>query len=83
VEAFVRWYNTEHRHSAIQFVTPAQRHSGQHVIVLSGRKEVYEEARRNRPDRSSGQVRSWEPTGEVVLNPSVSSRASRPVERTA
>jgi putative transposase len=26
VEAFVRWYNTEHCHSAIRFVTPDARH---------------------------------------------------------
>lgn len=25
---FVTWYNTEHRHSAIKFVTPAERHNG-------------------------------------------------------
>ncbi len=83
VEAFVRWYNNEHRHSAIKFVTPAQRHSGQHLIVLSGRKEVYEEAKRNRPHRWSGQVRNWVPIGEVVLNPCAGSRASRYAERTA
>jgi len=28
VEAFVRWYNTVHRHSAIRYVTPAERHTG-------------------------------------------------------
>ncbi|WP_169465840.1 hypothetical protein [Massilia polaris] len=28
VGTFVRWYNEEHRHSAIKFVTPAQRHAG-------------------------------------------------------
>src|SRR3546814_14877404 len=28
VQGFVAWYNTEHRHSGIQFVTPAQRHAG-------------------------------------------------------
>jgi len=70
VAAFVGWYNDEHRHSAIRFVTPAQRHNGEHLLVLSGRKEVYKEARNNRPDRWSGQVRNWEPVGEVVLNPS-------------
>ena len=28
VAAFVTWYNDVHRHSAIRFVTPAQRHAG-------------------------------------------------------
>ena len=28
VAHFASWYNTEHRHSAIRFVTPAQRHGG-------------------------------------------------------
>ena len=70
VEAFVRWYNEEHRHSAIRFITPAQRHGGGQLAVLRGRKEVYEEARRNRPERWSGQTRNWEPIGEVILNPS-------------
>ena len=26
--AFVRWYNTDHRHSGIRYVSPAQRHAG-------------------------------------------------------
>ncbi len=29
VAGFVDWYNHQHRHSAIRFVTPHQRHSGQ------------------------------------------------------
>ena len=70
VERFVGWYNHEHRHSAIRFVTPAQRHSGEEQEILQKRKEVYEEAKRARPNRWSGQTRSWTPTGEVVLNPS-------------
>jgi hypothetical protein len=28
VRDFIRWYNHEHRHSRIRFVTPAQRHRG-------------------------------------------------------
>lgn len=27
--AFVHWYNVEHRHSGIRYVTPAQRHAGE------------------------------------------------------
>ena len=76
VEAFVRWYNEEHRHSAIQFVTPAQRHAGVHIEILSGRTEVYEEAKRNNPNRWSSQVRDWEPEEKVVLNPTTRSPRS-------
>jgi transposase InsO family protein len=83
VEAFVGWYNNEHRHSGIQFVTPAQLHAGQHITVLAERKEVYEEARRNNPERWSGQVRDWEPVEEVVLNPTASTRRSSDLKRSA
>jgi len=29
VDEFVNWYNHQHRHSGIKFVTPQQRHDGQ------------------------------------------------------
>ena len=41
VEGFVHWYNHTHRHSAIKFVTPAQRHSGQDQAILAKRHAVY------------------------------------------
>jgi putative transposase len=74
VEQFVRWYNGEHRHSAIQFVAPAQRHSGQHLAILAARCEVYKEAKRERSNRWSGRTRNWTPLTEVVLNPSCDRR---------
>ena len=40
VQGFVRWYNTAHRHSAIRFVTPDQRHRGAEVAVLSERRRI-------------------------------------------
>jgi hypothetical protein len=45
VEGFVRWYNTEHRHSGIRFVTPEMRHSGNEVAILNERASVYAAAR--------------------------------------
>lgn len=74
VEAFVKWYNTEHRHSAIKFVTPASRHEGQEAQILTDRKEVYEEARRKNPNRWSRCTRNWQPVIEVSLNPSSETR---------
>jgi putative transposase len=69
VGTFVRWYNEEHRHSAIKFVTPAQRHAGLDGALLRKRAEVYEAAKARRPERWSGDTRSWEPVTTVHLNP--------------
>jgi transposase InsO family protein len=69
VQEFVSWYNTEHRHSAIKFVTPAVRHAGQEHQLVVRRKEVYEQAKHRNPARWSGATRNWQPVGEVSLNP--------------
>ena len=42
---FVQWYNHEHRHSGIRYVTPAQRHAGQDRPLLEARHAVYQDAR--------------------------------------
>ena len=83
VEAFVAWYNNEHRHSGIRFVTPAQRHAGLHIQVLAGRTEIYEEAKRNNPKRWSGRIRNWQPMEEVVLNPTTIERKTSGLRRSA
>jgi hypothetical protein len=69
VQAFVRWYNTEHRHSAIRFVTPDERHSGHDVILLAQRHEVYQRARRKNPARWTRNTRDWSRIECVSLNP--------------
>jgi len=69
VAAFVQWYNHEHRHSAIGFVTPAQRHAGLDVALLQNRVAVYEAAKQNHPERWSGAARNWQPVTVVHLNP--------------
>ncbi len=66
---FVRWYNTVHRHSAIGFVTPEQRHRGEDVEVLERRRDTYTAARRRNPERWSGPSRPWERPSVVTLNP--------------
>ena len=74
VTQFTAWYNTEHRHSAIRFVTPAQRHAGQDSEVLRRRKAVYEAAKARHPHRWSGATRNWEPIRVVHLNPAKSAK---------
>ncbi|CAM5208717.1 IS3 family transposase [Oligella ureolytica] len=69
VAGFVRWYNAEHRHSAIRFVTPEQRHSGVDAVLLAQRCVVYEAARRRHPQRWSGSIRNWSRVDVVHLNP--------------
>lgn len=69
VGAFVNWYNLEHRHSAIRFVTPHERHAGQDGALLSKRADVYKAAKAANPQRWSGATRNWQPVRVVHLNP--------------
>ncbi len=69
VHGFVQWYNHEHRHSAIRFVTPVQRHTGEEVAILSRRHALTQAARTANPERWSGQTRNWNRITEVTLNP--------------
>lgn len=66
---FVRWYNHEHRHSGIRYVSPAQRHAGEDTTILAARHELYLLARERHPRRWSGITRNWMPIAEVTLNP--------------
>ncbi|MCC6785017.1 MAG: transposase [Planctomycetes bacterium] len=45
VRDFVTWYNDEHRHRAIRFVTPAQRHAGLDTEILARRARLYARAK--------------------------------------
>jgi putative transposase len=69
VAAFVRWYNHEHRHSGIRFVTPEERHQGRDHEILARRQALYEAKRTEHPRRWSAGVRNWAPIGMVHLNP--------------
>lgn len=69
VGQFVQWYNHEHRHSAINFVTPGERHAGTDAVLLGKRVEVYEAAKALYPARWSGNTRNWQRIDSVHLNP--------------
>ena len=66
---FVTWYNEEHRHSALNYVTPAQRHSGEATRILARRQATYERARHAHPERWSGNIRDFGLPEQVYLNP--------------
>ena len=66
--AFVHWYCHEHRHSAIRFVTPQQRHSGRAAAICQKRTLVYEQARQRHPKRWSRSIRCWKQPAVVWIN---------------
>lgn len=68
VTGFVLWYNTEHLHSGIRYVTPEMRHSGLDLAVLKNRSVVYERARRRHPERWTRSTRNWSHIETVMLN---------------
>jgi putative transposase len=74
VSGFVLWYNTQHLHSGIKFVTPDDRHFGRSEAIQANRKKVYEKAKRKNPERWSGGIRNWAPVETVVLNPETRSK---------
>jgi transposase InsO family protein len=65
---FVYWYNEEHLHSGIKFVTPGSRHRGEDAKILASRHEVYQAAKAKHPDRWSRSTRNWRLIKEVSLN---------------
>lgn len=69
VERSMHWYNHEHRHSGIGFVTPAQRHSGEDIEILRKRDELYRQTRQRHPNRWSRTTRNWKWIEVVTLNP--------------
>lgn len=70
VQRFESWYNTEHRHSGIKYVTPHLRHYMQDEAVLCKRKEVFEKAKQCNPARwGARKTRNWSHIKEVNLNP--------------
>lgn len=69
MEDFVDWYNNKHRHSAIKFVTPMQRHEGLDKEILKRREELYERQKKKNPQNwGSRKTRDWSYIEEVTLN---------------
>jgi len=62
---FVNWYNEIHKHSAIKFVSPGQRHRCEDIEILANRAKVYEEAKSKNPHRWSKNCRNWLQIGVV------------------
>lgn len=70
VLTFTRWYNYEHKHSQLRFVTPHQRHTGQDKAILMQRERCLERAKQVNPSRwGSRNIRNCKPVGPTTLNP--------------
>ena len=54
-QAFFAWYNHEHRHSGIGYMTPAAVHTGQAHRLYHARQAVLEQAFADHPERFRGQ----------------------------
>ena len=78
VHAFVRWYNEEHLHSGIGFVTPNDRHQGRDIPLLEARRRLYKRANAAHPERWTGKVRSWNRPRKVRLHPDRQAIALKP-----
>ena len=83
VTQLVHWYNHENRHSAIGFVTPAQRHLQLDEAILNDRAKVYAAARDANPNRWSGPIRNWSRITEVHLNPETKKNQNQPFQLAA
>lgn len=66
---FVNWYNMEHRHSSIGYVTPHQRRSGEYVEIFEKRNAKLERAREKHPKRWVKNQKCWHCKEVVYLNP--------------
>ena len=67
--SFVHWYNHDHRHSGIRYVSPAQRHLGEDHEILAARHALYTCAKAAHPRRWARHTRNWNPITVVTLNP--------------
>ncbi len=56
-QVFARWYNTEHHHSGLKFVTPDQRHRGEDVDLLARRYALYQTTQAERLMLECGDAR--------------------------
>lgn len=76
VENFVKWYNEEHYHSSLKFITPNQRHQGLANTITAKRIRIYQLAKIKNPERWSKNIRNWNLKSHVILNPAGNTKKS-------
>jgi putative transposase len=83
VQRFVDWYNNEHRHSGLKYVSPSQRHRGEAGALLAKRRALYQAAQAKNPARWSRQTRNWHLADSVYLNPERTEVTATPYKQAA
>lgn len=68
-EQFVEYYNTEHRHSALEGHTPASIHDGTWIEIHHARQATLDKLYAANPHRYPRPPRAKTPPGLVALNP--------------
>ena len=67
---FFAWYNEEHRHSGLRYLTPNQVHSGSSATVVTARQRVLDAAHAKHPERFVRRApRALAPPAAVYINP--------------
>jgi transposase InsO family protein len=67
---FIDWYNNDHMHSSLQYITPMQKRSGEYISIFNNRNMVICNARAAHPERwGSRPARKYEIRTVEVLNP--------------
>lgn len=67
---FITWYNTEHRHSSLSYLTPADVHYGRAATILEQREAVLRKAFESHSKRFKGQMpKAGSLPGATWINP--------------
>lgn len=67
---FIHWYNYEHLHSGLGYVTPMQKRKGRDVALFQQRNQTIQAARKLNPQRwGSRPARIWKKEETIYLNP--------------
>jgi len=66
---YVPWYNNEHYHSGIDYVTPHQAHTGQRAAIVEERQRKRHEQRLRRQEVNREQTGLTEPQKRTINNP--------------
>ena len=67
--SFVHWYNVDHRHSGIRYVSPAQRHAGEDHAILAARHALYAGLANSTPRAGLATLATGRPSAPSLSTP--------------